>query len=1033
MANNNDRIDDIIDRSTVKGQINDTIGDLDVLELALANSVKQAKLLNQELGRSSNFREYQRNAQASTQATRVVVDNTERARVAELRLQQQRERAFDRYEQRVQREAQQRERAASREIAADQRQLASEARLARQRERDSDMYNRLVRDRDAAIAQARTIGATLGDRSDEFIAARDRANQLSRQVNSLNNQLGNYRDNVGNYASRAFGAVRTLANILPNFGIGTFFLLLGTGIAKVIEIIKGGESTFGLNIELQKKTNENYAEQASRVQVLVAELQKSNPTQERQQQIIEELNKVSPTYFGTIKSISDVVTKLPEAYRKYNEALLLNSRIQAGQSGLIEKNKELLEQQRLLLNLGDEQPKAIGYLGKLAEKFKELGNVFSTQDLAKNIKAEGFAGAIDPSRLGIERNIKNIQKSIEFYQNDILKSNQKLAKAGGDIAGDALQIQERIANNAVELQKITAQRQAELSDSIVNDEKKSYSDRQSALISFTEKQKQILGLQLNQDLNDVTLTNDKKAVIEAKYNADIAKLDVDADKKRKDLISAASKDQIAIYKARLEREKATQEEIISNQTKGYQDRFAALDKYEKASVNLIKQSSAEQRADAGDNSLKIRAINEKERADILQIKKDKQTKSAQIQKQINDEVTKDQERALALLKGGLAQEVSDFQDAQNQKLLSIDVARTKAVSKLTEDRTQRKISENQYQDDLLKIEQGAAIERANVQVAAAEAVVKAQAAAVALGFGSAKDLQKSTDDLTKLQIQKDNLVTDTKIANVKRVEQARKQLAEKEKELADAAITLIQTVVDAGYTNQLNALQEQSDQIDANADKEKKAIDSSNLSQQEKADKTKLLDAQVQAQKELISQKEKKIRQDQAKFDRAVSIARVIQATAIAVAEALTVPIVGIALASVIGALGAVQLATILATPLPKYAKGTMNSPEGYARVSEEGMEGRIEPDGTFSLTPPTESITYLKKGTKIIPHMQLMKAMQGEKLVYVGGQSVDMSEVVKAIKDNKPQKQGNPRINGWVREMRDMEEYNNYRTKYFN
>jgi TP901 family phage tail tape measure protein len=71
-------------------------------------------------------------------------------------------------------------------------------------------------------------------------------------------------------------------------------------------------------------------------------------------------------------------------------------------------------------------------------------------------------------------------------------------------------------------------------------------------------------------------------------------------------------------------------------------------------------------------------------------------------------------------------------------------------------------------------------------------------------------------------------------------------------------------------------------------------------------------------------------------------------------------------------ALGAAQLALVASRPLPAFAKGTDNSPEGFAEVGERGRElvkdGRT---GKWGITPDKSTVTYLTKGSQVIPNAQ--------------------------------------------------------------
>jgi hypothetical protein len=103
----------------------------------------------------------------------------------------------------------------------------------------------------------------------------------------------------------------------------------------------------------------------------------------------------------------------------------------------------------------------------------------------------------------------------------------------------------------------------------------------------------------------------------------------------------------------------------------------------------------------------------------------------------------------------------------------------------------------------------------------------------------------------------------------------------------------------------------------------------------------------------------------------------------------------GIPLSAFLYAQEALQIAAVLAQPLPAYEKGTNFAKGGLSRVSEKGSELVIEPSGKSYLTPETESIIDLKRGSKVIPAHQV-QAMMGrpERIQNIGGVSVDLSEL---------------------------------------
>lgn len=160
---------------------------------------------------------------------------------------------------------------------------------------------------------------------------------------------------------------------------------------------------------------------------------------------------------------------------------------------------------------------------------------------------------------------------------------------------------------------------------------------------------------------------------------------------------------------------------------------------------------------------------------------------------------------------------------------------------------------------------------------------------------------------------------------------------------AQKAIDLIQTLVDAGYTRQQNAIQKL---IDANNKYEKAELDriaNTTVSEQEKAALVIQLNAQTAAKNKQLEEEQRAIRIKQAQFDKAAGIAKIILNTAVAVTSALSIPIYGEIQAAIIAALGAAELAIALATPIPTYAEGGVH-PGGYAIYGEAGIEGVKEP-----------------------------------------------------------------------------------------
>lgn len=119
------------------------------------------------------------------------------------------------------------------------------------------------------------------------------------------------------------------------------------------------------------------------------------------------------------------------------------------------------------------------------------------------------------------------------------------------------------------------------------------------------------------------------------------------------------------------------------------------------------------------------------------------------------------------------------------------------------------------------------------------------------------------------------------------------------------------------------------------------------------------------AQKEEeLAKKKAELQEKQAKWDKANSINQAIIATALGVTKALP----NLVLAAIVSAMGAVQLATIVAQPIPKYAKGTDNHPGGLAIVGDGGKNEAILTDKGTYITPSVPTLVDIPQRAVVIP-----------------------------------------------------------------
>lgn len=112
----------------------------------------------------------------------------------------------------------------------------------------------------------------------------------------------------------------------------------------------------------------------------------------------------------------------------------------------------------------------------------------------------------------------------------------------------------------------------------------------------------------------------------------------------------------------------------------------------------------------------------------------------------------------------------------------------------------------------------------------------------------------------------------------------------------------------------------------------------------------------------------------QAKFDKANNIMQTIMNTAAGIMK--TIAEVGLPAAipfiATTSALGAIQLATIISQPIPKYAKGTDNHPGGLAIVGDGGKHEAVVTDRGAYITPNVPTLIDLPRRAKVIPDVDI-------------------------------------------------------------
>jgi TP901 family phage tail tape measure protein len=242
---------------------------------------------------------------------------------------------------------------------------------------------------------------------------------------------------------------------------------------------------------------------------------------------------------------------------------------------------------------------------------------------------------------------------------------------------------------------------------------------------------------------------------------------------------------------------------------------------------------------------------------------------------------------------------------------------------------------------------------------------------------SADDRAKIAEQLQKLKADLAEEEAEAEIAAINSVTKAdEKAQKERQKNLkkwlqtASQAVGAIGSLVSTVYDGQIDRIEEEQDANDEKYEKDveryEKQAEQGAISEEEAEARKRSAKAATEAKNEELEKKKQEIAHKQAVWEKATSIAQAGIATALAITEALP----NIPLSILIGALGAIQVATILTTPIPSYAEGTKDGahPGGKALVGDAGKHEVVMYAGKAWVTPDTPTLVDLPKGAQVFP-----------------------------------------------------------------
>lgn len=681
-----------------------------------------------------------------------------------------------------------------------------------------------------------------------------------------------------------------------------------------------------------------------------------------------EVNKNVATDLGKSQTIFKVLSDTAA-----NTALSLKERTAAGAELIKQFPKELAGSTALGIANGEEKGQLDALSKSLIENAKARAALTKIQELQGKINDDEF----EKEKIG-NKNFNEVARGVQEYEKALraLAATRTAAQNksfGTDEAGIQRQIQNEVRN--------PSNARAKQAKDLKDQDEKIIQQQIDFLVKYAGGEDKIAKVIETEDK-----TKDKKP------------------KAEKDNDTEALRRQAEALKA-----------VADNEKNAFETRYAAAELYYKK----LQQISDKDEENAKNNGATKKQIADLETANI---EHDINAYNAEVAKIDKDRIDRQYEQQKEAFKN-----LQDLTDAYSEKQLAELADNYAAVSLALSDKYAKGLlNEKEYQEAKFQLTKSYNKLVRDEQIRALEERINNDKAA---GADTTEDQAK----LDKLLVTSNKEANETQTHNNKEAGKkygdGKKEVEKLAKQAAQEVISAIQTVGDAQFDDAKKQIDTQKAAIDTQTqnqvDAENRSLDSSKVKQ----DKINLINAKALDKKADLDKKARKIDHDKAVFDREISIAKIAISTAEAIANAYadySFPF-NIIIAGIMGALGAVEIATVLATPLPAYAKGGKTK-GGKFVAGELGTELMIDPSGRLGLTPDKATVMSAPAGTTIVDSINTMKILANpERAHSVNGMVIDLSkleasnnEIVRELKNKPQQQRSNHNYTDWSKVYRN-------------
>lgn len=809
---------------------------------------------------------------------------------------------------------------------------------------------------------------------------------LDTQVKSVDKSLGQHQRNVGNYVSTWDGmgnAINQLTREFPAFSVSlqTGFLAISNNIPILVD-----------QISRIRKENAALREEGLKGVPVWKQIAKSALSWNTLLSVgitlltvygkdIFEWGKNLLSSSSSAKAASEAQRDLNSSTGDYAKALK-NSTSSYGENLVTLRNL-----QTEWNNLGDNLNKQKQFIIDNASEFKKLDVSVTDVNDAENLLVDNTdafvkamalrAQATAAQKLAQEKYTEALQKEIEAEnrrKNPTFWDRFDLTKVLDPTAQSLLFLTDRfeVFYNTSDEALAKAGKAADSIEKEGKEAEKAGNIYLNAMLKLREEENKILGnsdiqlysneekLKRQQEQIEREAKRREKLEMEAERNIQEARLNVMDEGYKKD---------------RLLLEQSFQKRIDDVKTKGVRvnEQIEAIEAERSKKLAEFDRKISEQRAnEEAQNRLAIAekgSLQELDaRLDILQLQKDKELREAD--KTGADKLLIEEKYAKMIQdvwdewgKGELKrqQELDDEMLSQRQ----LDIKRQ--MTELTKNYDGNIKDREKYNKEMLRLQEDFALEslqiqidtlRNNLDLLPYDERIKAE-----------KELTKLLGQQEDIRLRQAQRKSDEDLEYQKKIEAAKKRLIQ---ESIKAFISIGNSLFERQIQNVEAEIEANQEEYDAKVETIDALAEKDIITTEEAEARKRAAEEETSRKNKELEKKKAELQTRQAKFQKSIDIAQTIAATAraIMVAYKETGPIAGAIFAAMIAATGAVQLATIIAQPIPKYAHGTDNHPGGLAIVGDGGRSEAVLVGDKAYITPDKPTLLSLPAGAEVVPDL---------------------------------------------------------------